>query len=206
MNIPVTFGDLYRAYILEKEGGKNKPFFQVYRERCKGWMFFPGGKLPFPVPKSRMPCYNFDEKKNLCRVHGKAQYVTCGAYPEELLLDAKKEPKAVDMAELSKEFADGEKCLRGVELNPVQEKRTWEIAKLRSDEIHITGMTLNHPLFPVISHPSLIAEAEPKLLQIIKLAENKNYKDRFFSNVGQTQERYMELFGVKKPNYAKLLF
>jgi len=76
------------------------------------------------------------------------------------------------------------------------------ISKLRSDEIHITGMILNNKIDPILFDPNSVDIAEPALLQMIKLFNREEYMEKLWRNVGQTQKRYMELFWVESPDYT----
>jgi len=207
-NIPITLGDLYRAYALERSQGNNKTFYQVFEERCNGWMSFPSLKsgLPLPVPLSKVPCYNFDPNKKTCKVHDKARFVTCGAYPEECI--ATLHPNAIDFFDLSeetKDFSLSLECLKDTKISKKEEKRIWKIAELRGSEILITGMALNHPLYPILFDPNCIDIAEPALNQMMKLMEKEDTMRKMWKSIGQTQKEYMETFKVKSPDYKVLI-
>ena len=212
--IPVTFGDLIRAYILEKSNGSGKSFSQVFDDRCDGWMAFPANSFPYvlPVPTSRNPCYNFDKDRKMCKVYGKAQFVTCGAYPEECLLTSLpkiSESTTIDISERStksKDYSESLPCLKDAKLSPEQEKRTIEIAVLRGKEIHAIGMTFNHPQNPILVNANSLDRAELRLQQMIKLADKREYLKRIWINVHRTQKMYMELFGVGNPDYTRSPF
>lgn len=207
-SIPVTMGDLYRSYVLEKSQGSSKTFSQVFDERCNGWIAFPSQLSPFPlpVPISRIPCYSFDIENKRCKVYGKAQYVTCSAYPEECLLPV--EPGAIDFFELSKDskdFASSLDCLKEVKLSKEQKTRTIKIAKLRSVEMTVTGMNLNPPAFPILFDYTTIEDAKAGLEQMIKLLSKESYMRRQWKSISQTQKEYMKLFKVKFPDYTALV-
>jgi Fe-S-cluster containining protein len=206
--IPVTLGDLYRNYVLERTKGNKKTFYQVFKERCNDWMSFPNTRssLPLPVPLSRIPCYNFDPQRKICNVHDTARYVTCGAYPEECLMDV--DPEAIDYFELSpgtKEFSLGLECLKDVKITEQEKVRVRKIAELRGAEILVTGMAFNHPLVPTLFDPDCIDIAEPALVQMIKLMEKEDYMRKMWKCIGQTQKDYMDIFKVKFPDYTALV-
>jgi len=204
--IPVTLGDLYRNYVVERLGGSKKTFYQVFEERCSSWMVMPSRDLPLPIPVSRMPCFNYDTDRKVCKVHDKARYVTCGAYPEECLLDV--EPGMIDIFELSSDARNYSltlDCLKNAKLTSDEKERIIDIAKLRSNEFHITGGSLNHSSFPILLYPNLLNTVEPLLDHMMKLMERKGQMERMWKCIGQTQKEYMRLFDVRYPDYTVLV-
>ncbi len=206
--IPVTLGDLYRSLVYERSKGNNRALYGIFDERCSGWMLVSDKRSPYPlvVPVSRKPCYNLDTENKMCEAHDAAQYVGCRQCPEENLL--KLRPGMLDFNEHDARRAvlfSQLECLRGVELDAEREKQLWEFIELSSDEIFITGMTLNPALQPAVTSYSEagLKKADPELRNRMRWLSTPAYASRLWANVRKTQRRYMDLFGVETPDYTK---
>jgi hypothetical protein len=81
----------------------------------------------------------------------------------------------------------------------------WKFIKLASDEMYITGMTLNNPAQPAVKSYSTsgLKQADAELRNRIRWLSTPQFMAQAWVNIGQTQGRYMELFGVAEPDYTR---
>ncbi len=151
-SVPVTFGDLARAWLYGNSAGKS--FYQVFEEHCSGWNVINSpGLVAFylddlferqawdywPVPKSKNPCAYIDSENKLCKSHGKLKYSACLTIPEISLV-----PQVVEMGipphllQLCAELPCLEDAFLGQEkINEVVKANKWF-----ANEIIATGKVL----------------------------------------------------------------
>jgi len=173
--IPVTLGDLYRAWFYRQKTGERTTFHNVFRELCNDWTAVPSTNhgYIYASPSSKVPCRNLDMEAKNCSVYGVARYIGCALSPEDMLLP---DVYGID-SEKTKVFFDSLECLQGVTLT---EERKNELTKLRdliNREIEVTVRTLESRIFPnsvIMGKPSkrMQRELSGKIRYISEHKEN----------------------------------
>ena len=138
------------------------------------------------------------EKKE-CKIHDKYQYVACRGFPEGMLLEPATGHE--DNAETER-FWRNLDCMRGISLTEDRSNELLNIMDLATRELQLTGNLLNPRTQPVVGKTKEAVEAE--LNRRMRYYDNPDIIRQLILNMhmNEIQERYMELFGIEKPDYA----
>ena len=202
--IPVTLGDLWRAWVYESEtSGSERSFYRVYDERCNGFTFLPIANKPGKyslVIRSKVPCYNVNLDENGCQVYGKVQYVGCGLFPEDRLLPEDEDSSSLDNP-ATIDFCENLDCLQDVELAPGRTDIIKARQSLTSSEILMGSDLLLFGMSKrdVKNQKRFKRELRDRLQYISRSAMHDLWK-----NVRQTTPKYIDLY-VTDEEVAEIL-
>ncbi|MFC2142937.1 hypothetical protein ACFLQN_00900 [Candidatus Aenigmatarchaeota archaeon] len=203
--IPVTLGDIYRAWFSRKKRGVGGSFYRTYATLCKDWTIAPSNQGTFyATPAAKVPCPSLDRQRSRCSVYDTSRYLACAAFPEDWVLELP--PEAGMHSSGISEFTRTMPCFQDMTLTDQRRGEIVALRKLIDTEVYVSTQCLQS-----IVPASTIVRGRPSRRQKKQLEKDM----RFISNnrgalltlrqnlmAGKCLQRYEELVAREDPGFS----